>query len=357
MDKRHHLSLQLVKARTNVRRKLRGLQTDLETSQLQFEKRFQPFSEPINKLITEMKHNKLVKQEPSIKHETLHQIASTPAHKSPKTLPSNKHSITQQRSFLFNPDETFEHIPHIESEASQHDKTIDNTSNHQDIEMLSQTPGFQEYLDQWSGLPRQYIEGLVKDVDGSYDTQYGVRHDVNTAKFFIGNAEIDFKDNDFYIKNLLYKGTPGLYELIFKKNPTGYNQADLTQYRDIVERTSANRKQYNPDLQIAGNIGTKYKKIIKDFQKPAPFFQQRPRTGSVPNIRRGSLSAHSKIGKSLRTLSLTDKKVEFVPYKDPNTLIERLQTLVASKLAGNTNNENDINYIVEELKRSKIIKV
>ena len=43
------------------------------------------------------------------------------------------------------------------------------------------------------------------------------------------------------INNVIYKGTPGLYDLIFMKNPNAYvySQEDLDDYSRIISETAA----------------------------------------------------------------------------------------------------------------------
>jgi hypothetical protein len=67
MDKR--LLIKLAKARKDVREKLRGLTSEIASSQEMFETRFRPLTEPIKNLISEIKQEKPVvkKEEISIK--------------------------------------------------------------------------------------------------------------------------------------------------------------------------------------------------------------------------------------------------------------------------------------------------
>jgi hypothetical protein len=67
MDKR--LLIKLAKARKDVREKLRGLISEIASSQEMFETRFRPLTKPIKNLISEIKQEKPVvkKEEISIK--------------------------------------------------------------------------------------------------------------------------------------------------------------------------------------------------------------------------------------------------------------------------------------------------
>ena len=61
-----------------------------------------------------------------------------------------------------------------------------------------------------------------------------------------------------------YKGTPGLFELVFMKRPdTGvYNKDDLATYKRILEATNAHKLHYLPTTRRNVNKGLKYTKII-----------------------------------------------------------------------------------------------
>lgn len=134
---------------------------------------------------------------------------------------------------------------------------------------------------------------------------------------------------------VLYKGTPGFYELIFKKKPIGYTKKDLENYKDIVKRSASNRKNYDPEGPLSGNVGHKYNKVIR------PLMSKLPR--GVPQRGAG-------------LLTVNDKKVEFVPWKNPNTLVDRLRILVASQLAGHTSHNNEIVSIIDALKKANVMK-
>jgi hypothetical protein len=162
-------------------------------------------------------------------------------------------------------------------------------------------------------------------------------------------------------------------------------------YKEIVERTNANRKNYQANEQVAGNVGIKYKSIIKPlsnqptlltvqnkFNKPSPppaTSSSRTRSGSIDTSKPGSVPmsrarsgtlpttsaekskasiktkasssssspAKSKGGKGLRTLEVTNKNIEYVPWNNPNKLVDRLRLLISSQLAGNTSHSNEIN--------------
>ncbi|CAG9129422.1 unnamed protein product [Plutella xylostella] len=66
--------------------------------------------------------------------------------------------------------------------------------------------------------------------------------------------------------------------------------------------------------------------------------------------------AMEKLGGNLTKFKSYRSNTDLVYWDDPNELIERLQLLIASKDAGNTNHDNEILSIIEELKEAGIIK-
>ena len=59
---------------------------------------------------------------------------------------------------------------------------------------------------------------------------------------------------DITLKNKVFKGTEGLYELIFKSKPNTsiITNLDRNNYRDMITLTNANRRHFNPNLAIKG---------------------------------------------------------------------------------------------------------
>ncbi|KAK9730834.1 hypothetical protein QE152_g14161 [Popillia japonica] len=115
-----------------------------------------------------------------------------------------------------------------------------------------------EFLEQYEMTPRVYIDGLLTDTTGEYDTTTGVHFDpiLNICvryrwqgptgvhfdpilnKLKLGKSVLDIDGKDLVVGGTRYTGTAGLYELIFKSKPTGYKKDDLDLYRDILNRTN-----------------------------------------------------------------------------------------------------------------------
>lgn len=192
--------------------------------------------------------------------------------------------------------------------------------------------------------PFTYVQNLIHDTKGIFDTQYGVRYNPDRKKYYVGDSEITFQGNKITVKRKSYNVTHGLLELLFKKDPVGYSEADIAKYKDIVYRTNAHRVGYKSTGQIAGNKGKKYTLMKKLF---GSIISGSPMT-STPS------KQSSNVGRGL-WMTTNNHPIEYVYFDDPNELCDRLKLLIASTEAGNTNHRNEIASILEELRECNII--
>lgn len=187
---------------------------------------------------------------------------------------------------------------------------------------------FLSYLDQYDPLPRKYIQDMYSDDDNKeFDHKYGIRLDTDIEALMIGDSRVNIDGNDILVKNRRYRGTQGLYELLFKKDPKHFTEEDITNYRNIVKKTNAHRRHYKSNGQVDGSKLKKYKKII------APLV----------------------IGKGV-FMQASDNKIDYTHWNDVNELIDRLRLLLSSVSAGHTGHINEINSIIEELREARIIE-
>ncbi|GJQ86996.1 hypothetical protein Trydic_g12580 [Trypoxylus dichotomus] len=101
--------------------------------------------------------------------------------------------------------------------------------------MIEQNPEVvDQFLEQYAITPRAYIDGFLSDAEGLYDTTTGAHFVLNTNQLKLGRAVLEIDGDDILIDSIRYKGTAGLYELIFKSCPQGYTK----RYRNILKRTN-----------------------------------------------------------------------------------------------------------------------
>ena len=113
------------------------------------------------------------------------------------------------------------------------------------------------------------------------DTQYGVRKGGN--KFMTGDSPVLFDTSgDITIKDRVFKGSKGLWELLTHKNVNMevITKDDLKSYKKILTMTNAHLTQYQPDGIINITRGNIFRDII------APLFAKQKGSGVESSLRR-----------------------------------------------------------------------
>lgn len=219
-----------------------------------------------------------------------------------------------------------------EEEMFENVETIDSP-----IQYVLQSPKTREVLlNQLGPLGRKHVGALLSN-DKMTDNVYGVFYDRN--RMMLGDKQFDVdKDDNIIINGVLHTGTPGLYELIFRRLPTegSYTKKDLQTYRKILLLTNAYRRGRNSRLPVMGNKGYKYKKIIGPLI--SHLIGEKSGSGHIPHA-----------------MTVSDDKIEYVHWDDPNELVERLRLLEASRTAGNNAHDNEFMSIIEELREVGLI--
>lgn len=234
-------------------------------------------------------------------------------------------------------------------------------------DMLNNPTVSQEFLSQYDSVPRQYLEEmLVTGLDNlnsnGYDTtQYALKYDDSTDKWFIGDSECKIIDDTLQIKDKIYPGTKGLFELLLKSYPVGYSEDDEINYRDILNITNAVRRSYDPLQQHQGNSSHKYQFIIKKMISDSNSTPVSSRTRSQSSSSSGhKLLKQKKQGRGyVDNAMIVDNKKQssYTYWNNPNELVERLALLVSSKNASDNSHihDNEIASILEELREDEYI--
>lgn len=336
MDK--NLKRKLISTRKVIRGKIQALKAGTRNKEVELEKSFEPLTKSLKELSTKLHDDvsdikqELVKIEPKVEKEPNLNISKTPQFISTSMLAESEPLLDED----------------------DYDDGDDDVANIQP-EQISQA-AMEEYLEQYDSLPRQYIEGMLSDNLDEYDTKTGVRHDVTSDKFQIGNSNLEFNGPNIIIDDIKYVGTPGLYELLFKKEPRGYKLEDKRNYRDILLRTNAHKRNYAATGQTVGNRSQKYKSIIQPLINQPTRLSSWPSTPSPTSIASNLRRNIKRTGKGLLMKHSKNKKIDYVFWDNPNELVDRLRLLLASQYAGNNNHSNEIISIIEELKEANIIE-
>lgn len=216
---------------------------------------------------------------------------------------------------------------------------------------LLETDVVKESLKEYDPLVRPYLIGLVTSEDEEeFDTKYGIREHVSqdkTNSLRIGTQDVKFEGPYIFIGDFKYKGTHGLYELLFKKTPGKFTFSDVKNYKFILQNTNSYKVRYDPEGKVASSKGHKYTNIIK------PILEGKP-----PNV---WWTRNWKTGAGILTMPLKKQviphsKIEYKYWDSLEDLIDRLQLLIASKQAGHSAHDNEIMNIIMELKEANVIQ-
>jgi len=95
------------------------------------------------------------------------------------------------------------------------------------------------------------------------DRTFGVR--VENNDLFIGNQQIWITDNNIKFEDgIEFIGTDGLWELLTLEEPKNYNEDDLDNYANILQKTSSYRHNNDPNSnKVKASTGYKYNNIVK----------------------------------------------------------------------------------------------
>jgi len=148
--------------------------------------------------------------------------------------------------------------------------------------------------------------------------------------------DVDDADNIIIIDGVQYVGTPGLYDLIFKRiSELLYMEDDINKYKSMLLATNAHKHKHQSQGRLLSNRGYKYKYVIA------------PLMSIIPKKKSGMGLPHAMI--------LNDNAIDYVHWDDPNELVDRLRLLDASHRAGNNAHDNEILSIIEELREAGLI--
>lgn len=306
---------EIIKAANSIRKKYKLLKKDWIVKENESKKYFEPLVKPL---------------------QTLVDLTKTSDHNSEKPIISKqvnkKEEVKLLENFGLNKyQERESHNKKLSTPMDSVKKNLIWSHNGEDNleNILSQN--WRKYSEHIGPVSNEYLTNLWRDKDGKFDTKFGVRVDANENTWRIGNIEIDFDINDdIHIKDRIFKGTPGLFELLFKKlpNPDIYTKEDLNAYKEILLASNAHLQKYDKDKPIASSSGLKYRSIIQKIFSA---------TGSG-------------------FLPVTNKKVDYIRWNDINELVERLFLLRTAQKAGHSGVEIEINSIEQELKEEGVIE-
>ncbi|KAK9751735.1 hypothetical protein QE152_g4865 [Popillia japonica] len=266
--KRDHITSEIIKASKAIRKKQLAMRMGQAEAQDLLEKQFKPITEPLQKILK----TGVIKQEidmDAIKSEIsqdlkrnletplteISKLQTPPAPTQTSTQPTPQRRKTPVSRRLAEADVDYDPFTEEEHQEIQTEKSFQQFRDEYQSMIERDPERVDEFLEQYDMTPRVYIDGLLTDTTGEYDTTTGVHFDPILNKLKLGKSVLDIDGKDLVVGGTRCTGTAGLYELIFKSKPTGYKKDDLDCYRDILNRTNVHRRGYDPKQQIKGNKG------------------------------------------------------------------------------------------------------
>lgn len=306
---------ELIKSRRVLKKKFRTIKLGQAATADILEKTYKPLTEPLKTLVKLSDKNR----SSLLQNDEYGSISNNIKRKFENGLHTStpKRKVTKGDNFEFT----------ISKKNNKEDKEDEDDDDEYDEEE-EEDDGDTEENTKDTKENTDNIDLSFLDINKKLDNVYGPYKDVN-GQWKFGSADLKVNKDKIIIGNQNWASTPGLYELLFYKNPKHYDPSELEIYKKILLNTNAHKKNFNPKGQLKGNRGQKYKNIIK----------------KIFNV--------THTGKGLMSVNL--QKPNYLYWDDPNELVERLKLLVASQNAGHTNQNNEIISIVEELREANII--
>lgn len=330
---RKELLLHIAQIKDNIRKKFSALRNnDLET-QRELTLRYKPLIKPLKSLTKNIMKKEIkeeVKEEPIEEPMKYEPLEDEP----PEDEPSDNDTSEE--------DSEISDLPQIYEE---------------DVPSLPSSDGDDSWQETVDELLAKYLKFIVEDGHSKADFTYGIIYDDGWR---MGRYPVQFKNNDIIIRDKRYKGTPGLFELIFKKHPNNiFTEDDLKTYKEMLIQTKAH---VGKDGKVISSRGYKYTNIISNMFPPRRKLVERVMTPILTRTKRAlskddlaNEEKRKKLGDGIM-LRMTKNRIDYRHWDDPNELCERLFLLIASKEAGNTGLDGEIISILEELKEAGHIK-
>ncbi|KYQ49727.1 hypothetical protein ALC60_11194 [Trachymyrmex zeteki] len=343
---REKIAREIERTSESIRKKHRALKTGRIEESIALDRHFKPIIKPLRQIV-DSPGMRAIKRElryddaasaPKRERKEKEEEASETFERSETLRKSDDRSHDHVQPITSTPCTTI--VPPIESFENVFETTDDSFATK--VQHRLQTSEGREALRASLGpLGRKYVEAVMNGARGrgkGIDRVYGVYLHKDGLMFGNKCFYVDDADN-IIIDGVRYAGTPGFYELIFKRIPDDllYTEDDMHKYKSILLATNAHKHKYHSQGRVLANRGYKYKHVIAPLMSITPKKQK-------------------KSGKGLpHAMTLNDNAIDYVHWDDPNELVDRLRLLDASHRAGNNAYGNEMLSIIEELREAGLI--
>ena len=349
IEERERLAKDIARTSESIRKKHRAMKTGRMVEEAELEKHFKPIVEPLKQIAENIGDDSVIMDAtitPSVENKLNDKRKRLSSEKKGKRMRLSTLSPIRTSTPLQPRKLAFEAPTNLSAESVF--ETTDPSFITSVKQMMQTSDGREALYSRLGPLGQEYIKTLLSG-DKKTDQVYGVYF--NNEGTLLGDKPFDIDQYDnIIVDGVIYVGTPGLFELIFKRIPDDaiYTEDDKQAYKSILLATNAHRRGHNALLPVLGNKGYKYKNII------APLLHLNKRGGGVMT-RHNIVLPESRRNVTPQTMTVTNNAVDYVHWDDPNELVDRLRLLDASREAGNNAHDNEFLSIIEELREAGLI--
>lgn len=326
MEKQEKLSKEIKQLSDSIRRKTRALKHNISERDAFIESTFKPVVVPLQEIskkltLPDLERSKIMPAIQQVKMDT--------------SLQKSEKETKQPDNGEDGEEEEYEDEEEMEEEEQDEKEMSDSMEVEEETNIVGdKTPSRLSIIGRDIGtkglLTRKYVlKMLHSSIPKRKYHVYGAR--LENDGLMIGDSKITIDNSDnIFVKDNKFKGTAGLFELIFTNAPKNYTIKDLDDFKSICKLTHAHRKNYMPNSGIHRNSSTKYKNVI------AYIFP----TGIA-----------SPSGRGMKNLRQTN----VIYYNDVNDLVNRMRLLYEAKNNGHSGLDNEFIALTEELRHKGYI--
>ena len=216
----------------------------------------------------------------------------------------------------------------------------------------------EEEKEEFGPLASKYL-GKYLEKDPNTDVSNSGIFRVGKKKFKIGSiVDVKIEKDDIIIKDIKFKGTPGLWRLLTSKNIPDKEKFNATDLKDYITIMYITITTYDKNNKRIGGKNDKMKYLIKPLvialeegggdkliKEISGYFGYEEETDE---------ETYEEYEEEYIKPSTSGEGLKILPG-DPNALIDRFDLLFSSQNAGHTGVRNEIVSILDELKRQRVI--
>lgn len=340
MNEQERLLKEITFLSDSIRKKNRALRLGISERDKYLETTFRPVIEPLKEMSQTVK-----KFIPSTEGELILPVSEI-ENKAKKEEPESTDDDEEKENLPSTSDLIKRNEQDEEEVKTEDEEEIEEKADPTSITLLGKD------ITTFGDLGRKYVLKMLHSTPTTKKYHvYGARLEDDGLKMGNSKVRVD-EDDNIWVDNNKFKGTRGLFELIFRNKPENYTRLDLQTFKKICKLSNAHRKLYSPTSVIHKNTSFKYTNIISQLFPPTRVHVKRRAMSSTELNRllkkRKTVSGEGMFKDSYET--------NIIYYNNVNKLVTRMRLLHEAMEAGHTGVENEWIALVTELKNKGVIE-